>query len=112
MPAPVHPPSSERRTAWRTAAVAYRQARRDGASHDTAMDAAERSLQAQWPELTAKDASAEVVARSLTQAAITPAGSGMALFASSPLERGCSTTFGHPHRVMATLRVGLPGCQG
>ena len=30
----------------------------------------------------------------------------------SPLERGCSTTFGHPHNAMATPRVGLPDCQG
>ena len=81
MPDPVHPPSAERRPAWRAAAVAYRQARRDGASHDAAMDAAERSLQAQWPELSAKEASAEVVAaRSLTQAASTRLGFGTALF--------------------------------
>ena len=51
-----------RRPAWRAAAVAYRQARRDGASHGAAMDAAERSLQEQWPELSAKEASAELVA--------------------------------------------------
>ena len=62
MPDPVHPPSAERRPAWRAAAFAYRQARRDGASHDAAMDAAERSLRQQWPELSAKEASAEVVA--------------------------------------------------
>ena len=62
MPDPVHPPSPERRPAWRAAAVAYGQARRDGASHDAAMDAADRSLQEQWPELSAKKASAEVVA--------------------------------------------------
>ena len=34
MPDPVHAPSAKRRPAWRAAAVAYRQARRDGASHD------------------------------------------------------------------------------
>jgi hypothetical protein len=62
MPEPLHPPSAERRPAWRAAALAYRQARRDGASHDAAMDAAERSLRQQWPELSAKEASAEVVA--------------------------------------------------
>ena len=38
------------------------QACRDGTSRDAAMDAAERSLQEQWPELSAKEASAEVVA--------------------------------------------------
>jgi hypothetical protein len=43
------------------ARVAYRQARRDGASHHAAMDAAERSLQAHWPELSAQEASDEVV---------------------------------------------------
>ena len=52
MPDPVQLPSPERRPAWRAAAVAYRQA----------MTAAERSLQEQWPELSAKDASVEVVA--------------------------------------------------
>jgi hypothetical protein len=43
-------------------ALAYRQARRDGASHDAAMDAAEASLRERWPELSAKEASAEAVA--------------------------------------------------
>jgi hypothetical protein len=62
MPEPLSSPSPERRPAWRAATVAYRQARRDGASHDAAMDTAERGLQAQWPELSAKEASAEVVA--------------------------------------------------
>jgi hypothetical protein len=62
MPESLQPPSAERRPAWRVAAVAYRQARRDGASHDAAMDAAERSLQEQWPELSGTEASAEVVA--------------------------------------------------
>jgi hypothetical protein len=33
-----------------------------GGSRDAAMNAAERSLQEQWPELSAKEASAEVVA--------------------------------------------------
>ena len=61
MPERITPPSAERRPAWRAAAVAYRQARRDGASHDAAMTS-EASLRQQWPELTAKDASAEVVA--------------------------------------------------
>ena len=62
MPERPPPPTPERRPAWRAAAVAYRQARRDGASHDAAMDAAERGLRASWPDLTAKEASAEVVA--------------------------------------------------
>ena len=31
-------------------------------NHDAAMDAAEASLREQWPELSAKDVSAEVVA--------------------------------------------------
>ena len=62
MPERPAPPSAERRPAWRAAAVAYRHARRDGASHDAAAAAAEASLREQWPELSAKDASAEVVA--------------------------------------------------
>jgi hypothetical protein len=56
------PPTAERRPAWRAAALAYRQARRDGVGHDAAMSAAEASLREQWPELSAKEASAEVVA--------------------------------------------------
>jgi hypothetical protein len=56
------PPSAERRPAWRAAALAYRQARRDGASHHAAMAAAEASLRERWPELSTKEASAEVVA--------------------------------------------------
>ena len=56
------PPTPERRPAWRAAALAYRQARRDGASHHAATDAAERSLRERWPELSAKEASTEVVA--------------------------------------------------
>jgi hypothetical protein len=54
-------PTAERRPAWRAAALAYRQARRDGASHHKAMDAAEASLRERWPELTAEVVSAEVV---------------------------------------------------
>ena len=30
----------------------------------------------------------------------------------TPLEWGCSATFGHPHSAMATPHVGLPGCTG
>jgi hypothetical protein len=62
MPEPPPPPTPERRPAWRAAALAYRQARRDGSGHDAAMHAAERSLREQWPELCAKEASAEAVA--------------------------------------------------
>jgi len=61
MPEAPPPPTAERRPAWRAAAVAYRQARRDGVSHDAAAAAAEASLREQWPELSAKEASAEVV---------------------------------------------------
>jgi hypothetical protein len=62
MPEPPPPPTPERRSAWRAAALAYRQARRDGAGHDAAMDAAEASLRELWPELSAKEASDEAVA--------------------------------------------------
>jgi len=62
MPEAPPPPTAERRPAWRAAALAYRQARRDGMSNDAAMSAADRSLQAQWPDLSAEEASAEVVA--------------------------------------------------
>ena len=55
-------PTAERRPAWRAAALAYRQARREGASHDKAMDAAEASLRERWPELTAEVASAAALA--------------------------------------------------
>ena len=109
MPEPLHPPSAERRPAWRAAALAYRQARRDGASHDAAMDAAERSLRQHGRSCPPRRPLPRSLPRSLTQAAITRHGFGTALFPSSPLERGCSTTFGHPHSVMATPRVGLPG---
>ena len=37
-----------------------RSARRDGVSHDAAAAAAEASLREQWPELSAKEASAEI----------------------------------------------------
>jgi len=62
MPEAPPPPTAERRPAWRAAAVAYRQARRDGMSNDAAMTAAEASLREQWPGLSAQEASAEVVA--------------------------------------------------
>jgi len=62
MPEAPPPPTAERRPAWRAAAVAYRQARRDGTSHGAAMDAAERSLREHWPELSADEVSAEAVA--------------------------------------------------
>ena len=62
MPERPAPPSAERRPAWRVAAVAYRQARREGLGNDAAMDAAEASLREQWPALTAKEASEEAVA--------------------------------------------------
>ena len=55
-------PTAERRPAWRAAALAYRQARREGASHHAAMNAAEASLRERWPELSAKEASPDVVA--------------------------------------------------
>jgi len=61
MPEPITPPSAERRPAWRAPALAYRQARREGMDNDAAMTAAEASLREQWPELSAKEASAEVV---------------------------------------------------
>ena len=112
MPEPLSPPSTECRPAWRAAAVAYRQARRDGASHDAAMDAAERSRRRNDQSLRRRMRQLRLSPRSLTQVAIIRPGFGTALFASSPLERGCSATFGHPHIAMATPRVGLPGCQG
>ena len=62
MPPPPEAPTAERRPAWRVAAVAYRQARRDGKGNQAAMDAAEASLREQWPALTAKEASEEAVA--------------------------------------------------
>jgi hypothetical protein len=62
MPEPPPPLTPERRPAWRAAAVAYRQARREGMSNDAAMDAAEQSLREQWPELFAKEACNEAVA--------------------------------------------------
>jgi hypothetical protein len=62
MPEPPPPPTPERRPAWRAAALAYRQARREGAGHDAAMDAAEASLRERWLELSANEASAEAVA--------------------------------------------------
>jgi hypothetical protein len=40
MPEPPTAPTAERRPAWRAAALAYRQARREGASHHAAMEAA------------------------------------------------------------------------
>jgi hypothetical protein len=62
MPESPPPPTAERRPAWRAAALAYRRARREGATHHAAMNAAEASLRERWPELSAKEASAEVVA--------------------------------------------------
>ena len=62
MPEPLPPPSPERRPAWRAAAAAYRHARREGSNHHAALNAAQRSVCEQWPEITAKEASAEVVA--------------------------------------------------
>ena len=59
---PPEAPSAERRPAWRAAALAYRQARREGVSHEAAMDAAEASVREHWPELSAKQASDEAVA--------------------------------------------------
>jgi Tfp pilus assembly protein PilX len=44
------------------AALAYREARHNGVNHNAAMHAAEASLREQWPELSAKEASAEAVA--------------------------------------------------
>jgi hypothetical protein len=41
--------------------VAYREARRAGHGNQVAMDAAEQRLREVWPELTPKEASAEVV---------------------------------------------------
>jgi len=48
--------------AWRAAAVAYRQARREGGNHHAGLSAAATSLREQWPDLSTKEASAEVVA--------------------------------------------------
>ena len=62
MPEPLPPPSAEPRPAWRAAAAAYRQARCEGGNHHAALKAAEISLRTQWTELSAKEASAEVVA--------------------------------------------------
>jgi hypothetical protein len=112
MPESPPPPSAERRPAWRAAAVAYRQARRDGASHDAAMAAAERSLLAQWPELPAKEALPKLWPRSATRALTTLRGSGTASVA--PL---ISPRAGRLHKHLATYIArwrrhasGLPGC--
>ena len=112
MPERPPPPTPERRPAWRAAALAYRQARRDGASHDAAMDAAERGLRSNGRSYPRRRPPPRSLPRSPTQPATTRHGFGTVLAPSSPLERGCSTTFGHPHSAMATPRVGLPGCQG
>jgi hypothetical protein len=54
-------PTPERTQAWRAAAVAYREQRRAGASHQAAADAATRALQAVCPELSWAEANAEAV---------------------------------------------------
>jgi hypothetical protein len=48
MPEPVAPPTPERRPAWRAAALAYRQARREGQSDHAAFRAAVTSLRERW----------------------------------------------------------------
>jgi hypothetical protein len=58
MPEPLPPPSSEL-PAWRAAAVAYRQARREGGNHHAGLSVAATSLREQWPDLSTKEASAE-----------------------------------------------------
>ena len=55
-------PTPERRPAWRAAVLAYRQARREGASDHAAFVAAVAKLREEWPELSVKQASDEVVA--------------------------------------------------
>ena len=62
MPQPPPPPTPERRPAWRAAVLAYRQARREGASDHTAYVASVAKLREVWRELSAKEASAETVA--------------------------------------------------
>jgi hypothetical protein len=83
MPEQPPPPTAERRPAWRAAALAYRQARREGASHHAAMEAAEVSLQEQWPELRTKDASAEVVA-AIAYASSGPSGADLSVTTGAP----------------------------
>jgi hypothetical protein len=55
--APVRTP--ERKPAWRAACLAYREKRRAGAWEHDAHLAAVAALQAVWPGLTPKEASAE-----------------------------------------------------
>jgi hypothetical protein len=62
MPEPPPPLFSGAPPSLARSAVAYRQARREGASGDAAMNAADKSLREVWPELSAKEASAGVVA--------------------------------------------------
>jgi hypothetical protein len=52
-------PTPERKPAWRAACLAYREKRRAGAWEHEAHLAAVAALQAVWPGLTQKEASAE-----------------------------------------------------
>jgi hypothetical protein len=54
-------PTPERKPAWRAACLAYREKRRAGARDHEAHLAAVAALQAVWPGLTQKEASAEAV---------------------------------------------------
>ena len=54
-------PTPDRKPAWRAACLAYREKRCAGAMHHEAHLAAVAALQAVWPGLTWKEASAEAV---------------------------------------------------
>lgn len=54
-------PTPERKPAWRAACLAYREKRRAGAWYHEAHLAAVAALQAVWPGVTWKEASAEAV---------------------------------------------------
>jgi hypothetical protein len=57
----VAPPRAFMLPAWRTAALAYRAARREGRSHHVSQLAAQMAIQAHHPTLTEEEASAESV---------------------------------------------------
>jgi hypothetical protein len=61
MPDRAPTPSPDRKPAWRAACLAYREKRRTGAMDHEAHLAAVAALQAVWPGLTWKEASAEAV---------------------------------------------------
>ena len=71
-------PTPDRKPAWRAACLAYREKRRAGAMHHEAHLAAVAALQAVWPGLTWKEASAEAVNAVAYASRITRDGSGTA----------------------------------